>query len=107
MAAYGKTDARLYGAVTTNGNENGPGGEGGGFAVPSDFRRTIEEAVLGEQSLVSRLNPISCSSNQIQVPVDENSHPAGKFLAVICTTAGGTGICSATVHLLDPSYTSA
>jgi HK97 family phage major capsid protein len=72
-AAYGKYDQRLLNAVTTYGGENGPGGDSGGFAVPPQFAAAITEIVTGEDSLVSKFNPIMTSSNQVVLPTDETT----------------------------------
>ncbi len=69
--SYGRTDQRLMNAVTTYGNE-GVGADGG-FMVPPDFSASVTKIVMGEGSLVSRLNPIVTSSNQVSVTVDETS----------------------------------
>jgi HK97 family phage major capsid protein len=71
MASYGKTDPRLLNAVTTYGSEGiGPDG---GFAMPPDFAATITSIVTGEDSLVSKFNPITTASNQVTLPTDETT----------------------------------
>jgi HK97 family phage major capsid protein len=72
-ASAGQVDSRLMNAITTYGNEGGPGGQDGGFAVPSDWRREIMEIVAGEGTLIDQLNPITTPSNSVILPVDEAS----------------------------------
>lgn len=48
-------------------------GEDGGFAVPPDFRSTIISKVTGEESLLSRTDQMTTSSNSITLPVDETT----------------------------------
>lgn len=62
---------RLQNALTTYGNEGV--GQDGGFMVPPDFRREIAEKVLGEESLLSRTDQQTTSSNMIVFPVDETT----------------------------------
>jgi HK97 family phage major capsid protein len=62
---------RLQNALTTYGNE-GVGADGG-FMVPPDFRREIAEKVLGEQSLLSRTDQQTTTSNSIVFPIDETT----------------------------------
>lgn len=62
---------RLQNALTTYGNE-GVGADGG-FAVPPEFRREIAEKVLGVNSLMSRTDQQTTSSNSIIFPVDETT----------------------------------
>lgn len=65
----GQMDPRLDRlAATTYGNETS--GTDGGFAVPPDFRSTIMEAVMGEESLLSRCDQITVSGNSFTSPVD-------------------------------------
>jgi HK97 family phage major capsid protein len=71
MAAFGKSDPRLLNAVTTYGGE-GVGADGG-FAVPPQFASTITSVVQGEDSLVSKFNPILTSGNQVVLPTDETT----------------------------------
>lgn len=69
----GITDPRLerLAAATTYGQES-VGGDGG-FAVPPDFRTTIMEKVLGEDSLLSRCDQITCAGNTFTAPFDETT----------------------------------
>lgn len=69
--AFGRTDQRLMNAVTTYGAE-GIGADGG-FMVPPDFSAAVSKIVMGEGSLLGRLNPIVTASNQVTVTVDETS----------------------------------
>lgn len=66
----GATDPRLTArmAPTTVGSE-GVGADGG-FAVPPDFRAEIEQLVRGEDSLVTRCDQLTTSSNSLSIPKD-------------------------------------
>lgn len=61
-----ETSERL--AATIYGSEGS--GADGGFAVPPDFRTAIMEAVLGEESLISRCDTVTTSGNTFTCPVD-------------------------------------
>lgn len=59
---------------------NGPaefGSEGsgpdGGFLVPPEFRTTIVQKVMGEESLLSRTDLLETNSNSLTIPVDETT----------------------------------
>lgn len=69
----GHIDQRLQAqmAPTSYGNE-GAGAEGG-FAVPPDFRAEIFQKISGEESLLSRTDQLTSSSNSITVPKDETT----------------------------------
>jgi HK97 family phage major capsid protein len=70
----GSIDPRLRdirNAPTTYGNEGS--GADGGFAVPPDFRSTIMEKVMAEESLMSRTDQMTTSSNHITLPKDETT----------------------------------
>ena len=70
----GNVDPRLRdirNAPTTFGNEGA--GADGGFAVPPDFRSTIMEKVMGEDSLFSLTDQMQTSSNSITFPKDETT----------------------------------
>lgn len=64
-------DPRLVMAATTYGNE-GVGAEGG-FAVPPDYRAQIMSKVFGEDSLLSRTDRQTSSSNTLTFPTDETT----------------------------------
>ena len=66
-----QSQQRLQNALTTYGNEGV--GQDGGFMVPPDFRRDIAEKVLGEESLLSRTDQQTTSSNSIVFPIDETT----------------------------------
>lgn len=71
-AKGGTTDPRLImNAPSTYGQENV--GADGGFAVPPDFRTSIVEKVMGEDSLLSRTDQMTTSSNSITLPRDETT----------------------------------
>ena len=68
----GLLDPRLaMNAPSTFGSE-GVGADGG-FAVPPEFRQTIMEKVLGEQSLLGRTDLIDVAGNSITIPKDETT----------------------------------
>ncbi len=70
----GSMDPRLRdirNAPTTYSNESA--GADGGFAVPPDFRSTIVQKVMGEESLYSRTDQMTTSSNHITFPKDETT----------------------------------
>lgn len=68
----GAVDPRLVqNAPTTFGTEGV--GEDGGFAVPPDFREAISQAVMGEESLISRTDLLQSSSNTWTAPKDETT----------------------------------
>lgn len=48
-------------------------GADGGFAVPPEFRATIQNLVMGEESLLSRCDTGPTSSNMVVVPTDEDT----------------------------------
>lgn len=62
---------RLTNALTTYGNEGS--GQDGGFIVPPDFRREIATRVFGDESLITRTDRMTTSSNTIVLPKDETS----------------------------------
>lgn len=62
---------RLQNALTTYGNE-GTGADGG-FLVPPDFRREVAVKVMGEESLISRTDRMTTSTNSIVIPTDETT----------------------------------
>lgn len=66
----GVLDRRLEQLAPSNfGNESS--GADGGFAIPPDYRNQIMQKVMGEESLVSRTDQMTTSSNSMTVPVDE------------------------------------
>ncbi len=69
----GFTDPRLerLASATTYGNEGS--GSDGGFAVPPEFRSAIMVKIMGEDSLLSRCDQISCAGNNFTCPVDETT----------------------------------
>lgn len=69
----GSVDPRLVqAAAATTYSSEGVGADGG-FAVPPDFRATIMEKVMGEESLISRTDQLITSSNSITFPKDETT----------------------------------
>jgi HK97 family phage major capsid protein len=71
-AKGGQTDPRLIANAPTSYGQEGVGSDGG-FAVPPDFRTQIVSKVMGEDSLLSRTDQMTTSSNAITVPVDETT----------------------------------
>lgn len=72
-SAQGATlDPRLVANAPTATSSEGVGADGG-FAVPPDFRTAIMTKVIGEQSLLSRVDQLISSSNSITVPIDETT----------------------------------
>lgn len=72
-SARGATpDPRLIANAPTTYGQEGVGADGG-FAVPPDFRATIVKKVTGEESLLSRTDQQTTSSNAITVPLDETT----------------------------------
>lgn len=70
--AGGEVDPRLIANAPTEYGREGSG-EDGGFAVPPEFRREIMRKVLGEESLISRTDKLTSSSNSVTVPMDETT----------------------------------
>lgn len=68
----GSVDPRLIAnAASTYGNEGA--GADGGYAVPPDFRTTIIQKLMGEDSLLARTDQMTTSSNSITLPKDETT----------------------------------
>lgn len=71
-AKGGVTDPRLIANAPTTWGSEGVGADGG-FAVPPDFRATIMQKVMGEESLLSLTDQQTSSSNTISFPADETT----------------------------------
>lgn len=71
-APSGGIDPRLVANAPTTYSTEGVG-EDGGFAVPPDFRTTIMEKVMGEESLLSRTDNMTTPSNSVTFPADETT----------------------------------
>lgn len=71
-AKGGQMDPRLIANAPTTYGQEGVGADGG-FAVPPDFRTQIVSKVLGEDSLISRTDQMTTSSNSITIPRDETT----------------------------------
>lgn len=71
-AKGGTIDPRLIANAPTTYGQEGVGADGG-FAVPPDFRQTIITKVMGEESLLSRTDQQTSSSNSITFPADETT----------------------------------
>jgi HK97 family phage major capsid protein len=70
----GHLDERLQIRMATPSTYGSEGvGADGGFAVPPDFRSTIMEKVMGEDSLIARTDQLKTSSNSITIPRDETT----------------------------------
>lgn len=54
-----------------DGGQNEGVGADGGFLVPPDFRSTINEKVMAEDTLLGRTDGLTTGSNAVTVPVDE------------------------------------
>lgn len=65
-------DPRLIANAPSTYGQEGVGADGG-FAVPPDFRTEIVKRVMGEDSLLSRTDQMTTSSNSITVPTDETT----------------------------------
>jgi HK97 family phage major capsid protein len=75
LASSGKgasIDPRLIANAPTTYGQEGVGADGG-FAVPPDFRTAIIQKVMGEESLLSRTDQQTSSSNSITFPADETT----------------------------------
>lgn len=73
-AKGGHVDPRLVGNAAAPSSYGSEGvGADGGFAVPPDFRDTIMQKVLGEQSLLPLTDQQISSSNSITFPADETT----------------------------------
>lgn len=66
-------DARLARLATPTVYGSEGTGADGGFAVPPDFRNAIMAKVMGEDSLMSRTDQLTSSSNTITLPKDETT----------------------------------
>jgi HK97 family phage major capsid protein len=71
-AKGGQVDPRLIANAPTTYGQEGVGADGG-FAVPPDFRTNIITKVMGEDSLLSRTDQMTTSSNSITVPADQTT----------------------------------
>jgi HK97 family phage major capsid protein len=69
----GAEDPRLarLASATTYGNETS--GPDGGYAVPTEFRSSIMQLVLAEDSLASLCDQVTTGSNSFTCPVDETN----------------------------------
>lgn len=65
-------DPRLIANAPTSFGSEGVG-QDGGFAVPPDFRNTIIQKVMGEESLLSLTDQQISSGNSITFPADETT----------------------------------
>jgi HK97 family phage major capsid protein len=65
-------DDRLTNASLTTYGSEGVGPDGG-FAVPPEFRATILQKVMGDESILSRCDQVQTSGYSITVPKDETT----------------------------------
>lgn len=65
-------DPRLIQNAPTSYGSEGVGADGG-FAVPPDFRDSIMEKIMAEDSLLSRTDQLTSSSNTLTFPKDEET----------------------------------
>lgn len=72
-AKAGQVDPRLVLNAAPNSYGSEGVGQDGGFAVPPEFRDTIIEKVLGEQSLLPLTDQQIASRNSITFPADETT----------------------------------
>lgn len=63
--------AEQLASASTYGSE--ASGSDGGFAIPPDFRSAIMQTVMGEDSLLSRCDQVTCDGNTFTCPVDETT----------------------------------
>ena len=68
----GQIDPRLISAAPSTYGSEGVGADGG-YAVPPDFRQTIEKLVMGEDSLLARTRQIQTNSNNLSLPTIEDT----------------------------------
>jgi HK97 family phage major capsid protein len=71
-ARGGNLDPRLIANAPTTYSQEGVGADGG-FPIPPDFRTEILRKVMGEDSLLSRTDQQTSSSNSFSVPIDETT----------------------------------
>jgi HK97 family phage major capsid protein len=67
----GQTDTRLMNASLATYSSEGVGADGG-FAVPPEFRQTIQNLVMSEDQMLSRCDAMPTESNMVIVPTDED-----------------------------------
>jgi len=68
----GAVDPRLIANAPSSFGQEGAGSDGG-FAVPPEFRQAIMIKVMGEDSLLSRTDQQTSSSNSLTIPKDETT----------------------------------
>jgi len=68
----GLVDPRLQNATLSTYGSEGVGSEGG-FAVPPEFRASVQELVMGEDGLLGRCDAMPTGSNMVIVPTDEDT----------------------------------
>lgn len=68
----GSVDPRLIANAPSSFGQEGSGSDGG-FAVPPEFRQAIMIKVMGEDSLLSRTDQQTSSSNSLTIPKDETT----------------------------------
>jgi HK97 family phage major capsid protein len=84
----GNMDPRLLqNAPTSFGSESA--GADGGFLVPPDFRQAIITKVMGEESLLSRTDQMTSSSNTLTMPKDETTPWGASGMRAYWESEGG------------------
>ncbi len=71
-APGGNVDTRLEQRAPTTFGQEGVGADGG-FAVPPDFRNTINQLINGEESIAGMCDNITTSSNNATFPIDDTT----------------------------------
>lgn len=68
-----RIDSRLEALASASTYGNEASGSDGGFSVPPDFRNSIMETVLGEDSLLNRCDTVTVAGNSFTCPMDETT----------------------------------
>lgn len=86
----GQMDPRLIKNATASTYGTESSGPDGGFAVPPEYRSTIEQLVLGEESILARCDSSPTSSSRVTVTTDESTawQTSGGVLAYWGSEAG-------------------
>lgn len=99
-ARGGSLDPRLVANAPTTYSSEGVG-EDGGFAVPPDFRQEIMQKVMGVESLLSRTDQLTTSSNSVTFPADETTPWASSGGIQAYWGAEGAAITQSKVELTE------
>ena len=87
---FGNPDQRIVNVPTSFGSE-GTNADGG-FAVPPDFRAEIMKQVMSEESLLSRCDVQTTSSNALSLPLDSTTPWQTSGGVLVNWTGEGTAI---------------